>query len=146
MPPTNLVYLSIGAISNYLHQLKYPSRILQRRKRTVGLNKKCCSLLKWIALSGVRQLLRPGLPYMQNASRTKEKQTLATPRCVSALVFNASSAHNKKTKPRLKPAHVTRFKRGTLYGEKKKRQKELEKTSSRQHSPAMKPSLCLPDF
>lgn len=37
------------------------------------------------------QLLRPGLPYMPNASRTKEKQTLATPRYGSAVIFNTSS-------------------------------------------------------
>lgn len=32
-PPTNLVYLSIGAISNYLHQLEYPSWILERGEK-----------------------------------------------------------------------------------------------------------------
>lgn len=32
-PPTNLVYLSIGAISNYLHQFEYPSWILKRQKK-----------------------------------------------------------------------------------------------------------------
>lgn len=42
-------------------------------------------------LCTVSQLLRPGLPYMPNASRTKEKQTLATPRYGSAVIFNTSS-------------------------------------------------------
>lgn len=42
-------------------------------------------------MSTVSQLLHPALPYMPNASRTKEKQTLATPRCGPAVIFNTSS-------------------------------------------------------
>lgn len=32
-PPTDLVYLSIGAISNHLHQFEYPSWILRSEKK-----------------------------------------------------------------------------------------------------------------
>lgn len=95
-PPTNLVYLSIGAISNYLHQLEYPSWILERgeKGRKVFQFKVMSFKKKKIVqatLCTVSQLLRPGLPYMPNASRTKEKQTLATPRYGSAVIFNTSS-------------------------------------------------------
>lgn len=81
-PPTNLVYLSIGAISNNLHQFEYPSWVLWRRKEKKdeisakhtkkGAMLGCCVFflfLLWATASGASQLLRP----VPNASRTKEK-------------------------------------------------------------------------
>lgn len=41
-PPTDLVYLSIGAISNHLHQFEYPSWILwgEKKKRQIRFRMK----------------------------------------------------------------------------------------------------------
>lgn len=48
-------------------------------------------------MRSISQLLRPGLPYMPNASRTKENQTLATPRWGSAVIFDSPHKTWKKT-------------------------------------------------
>lgn len=67
-PPTNLVDLSIGSISNHLHQLEYPGWILQtqnrKNRRVRKLNKKNKDKYPWI-VSSASQLLRPGLPSCQ---------------------------------------------------------------------------------